>query len=180
MTELKFEKKIIQLKKELKQEFYIDPSQKHIAETRSDKKIYVNPKFLKLPLSEQKIIIYHERGHSKFKLFNFVGTLTSYSLLLCIFLFFCSLVLLLFLNKQLDSLFFGVALFSFTIFFFTIYITLNWLIEILADLNAIKNIEKRIFLKVLNKIYQKNDFSWLNGILHPPLKLREKIIKELD
>ncbi len=45
----------------LKQELYIDPTIE-IASFKTNK-IHVNPKFFKLPIVEQKVIVYHEKFH---------------------------------------------------------------------------------------------------------------------
>ena len=73
-------------------------------------------------------------------------------------------------------------IFLFLSFFeFVNYVLLNWLVEIIADLNAIKNINKKIHILKLRKLYNNKKIGfWRRYIQHPPINLRIKIMEGFD
>ena len=57
---------------------------------------------------------------------------------------------------------------------------IHWMLEIIADFNAVKNMGVENF-KVIMEYYQEKEFNlWNDWICHPPSKLRERIMKELN
>ncbi len=160
-------KRIIKLINSKEQEVHIDPTIK-IASFKINK-IYVNPEFFKLPLIEQKVIIYHEKFHK-----SIIGRFLGFLAMLFSAFFLISLIKLLPI-KILDLIIFNTSLLTgiIALLFF-------WINEILADYNAIRKMGATNTLKTIKKIYSKKKINWFDDyIIHPPLKLRLKIIEML-
>lgn len=185
---MKFEKKILKLKGQDKEEYFIDPRSKaHIAQVRTDNRIYINNKFEKLPLIDRQTIIYHERGHSKFKLFRLLSHLIApVFLAICFFTLLLSLFILIVnfkFNLQIFDIpnviwFIGIII---SILFFISAVIIYWLQEIISDSNAVKKIGKKQVVKAIGTFYLNKKFNlWNDLVLHPPWKLRKKIIEGLD
>jgi len=186
ISKKEYPSKEILLDKGDKEVYFIDKRQKHIAITKRDKRIYVNEAFLRLSNKKKRIVIYHERGHSKFILwkfcFEFANSLLLLSLISIIFPLFILLLNLLFKItmfkiSNLIWIFFvilGISL-------FINHVLINWLLEILADANAIKFINKKDVISTIDNIYkEKKKNFWGDNIFHPPWKLRKKIMEKLD
>ena len=61
------------------------------------------------------------------------------------------------------------------------YILIFWLVEIVADSNAIKMMGKKIVIKNIGKVYENKKFNLENDwIMHPPWRIRKKIMENLD
>ena len=168
------------------QEYFIDESKKvHGAEVRADNKIYVESNFERLPRNEQLAIIYHERGHSNFKLLSWIKLIQPFQLILFVLLFFMAIIYILIavLTRKPLGVFgiFGGIFLLFSIVEFVSFMFFNWLLEVIADLNSTKNIDKKILISQLKSLYARKDIGfWRRYIDHPPIKLRIKIMEAFD
>ncbi len=170
-------------------------------------KVFVGKDFLKLNSDEQMAIIYHERGHFK-KSINIIQRFFNLFLFLsefAVFLLFVSgIAKLLFLLKIVPATFlFNNLYFQFTNTFIIILIIgligtmlSSWLIELYCDFNALKNTNKEVLISAMKRGYKyqairmnkklSSRLFWFAPILfskiilHPPHKLRFKLISELD
>jgi len=182
----KFKSGKIELLDKKSQEYFIDKSNKvHGAEVRSDNKIYVESNFEKLSRNEQLAIIYHERGHSNFKLLNWIKLIQPFQLILFVLLFFMALmyILIAIITRRPFGVFgiFGGVFLLFSIGEFVGFMFFNWLLEIIADLNSIKNIDKKVLVSQLKSLYGKKDLGFLRKYIdHPPINLRIKIMEAFD
>jgi len=178
--------KKLELSKGEIQSYYLDENPKaNIAEyRRKDKKICVNKKFEELPKKEKIAILYHERGHSNFylwRLFHEVGQFFySFSLIFIIF------PTLLFLTNQLtNSLIFNipnliwVIFFLLGIFLFAGFVSINYLLESIADIYSVLKTKDKNLIKVIKREYDRSNKKswWAKHILHPSPNLREKIME---
>lgn len=185
----------VELNNGIREEVLIDKKQKHIALAKtSDKRIYVNKEFLNKTKKQQKAIVYHERGHSKFILFRLSYQIADIFCILFLlsliisaltFIFFSIVYLLGVFYTQLiinwNYLFYGVATLFISFTNLLIYSFINWLIEIIADFNSKKNVGIENFKNSIITYYQEKEFNlWNDWIKHPPWKLREKIMEGLD
>ena len=67
------------------------------------------------------------------------------------------------------------------LFIFIQFTLINWLSEIIADSNSVKLYGKKVVINTIGKFYQKKKLKiFKDWILHPPWKLRKKIMEELD
>ncbi len=140
-------------------------------------KIYVGKQFEELPREEQLALIYHERGHLNFRLFKWTRIIQLFSFLvsfLCIFLTPPKNITYSLIDLIIDSIIIGTWLICFALF--------NWFLEIVADLNAIWNIDKKYQISLLKRLYRRKDLldNLISCLAHPPLKLRIKIMEALD
>ena len=130
-------KKEIILKDGTKQEYFIDSDPKaHIAQVREKRKIYVNKNFEKLPREDKLVTIYHERGHSKFLLFTLLSKFAVPIFGILALITFLSIIITGY--KPI-----AIILFIDTILMFATYYLIFWLLEIIADANAIKAMGKK-------------------------------------
>lgn len=154
--------------------YKINEKQKHIAQNKRGI-IFVNKEFTRLKNKEhQKTIYYHERGHSFWfnkRLNIFKGIFGIIIILLIIFSTF------LFLKHK--YLFFFICFFILILLLvFYIDIITAYLIEIICDFNAIKNMGFKNFDNSVVKYYRRKNLK--NYYNHPPWKWRRKIMKYLD
>lgn len=179
--------KKLELSKGEIQEYYIDENPKsQIAETRKkDKKIYVNKRFENLPKNEKIAILYHERGHSSFYLWKFfheVGQFFfAFSLIFLIFP-----ILLLLVNIATNNLIFNLSNFIWVIaifvglFLFVGFISINYLLESIADIYSVTKTRNTILIKCIKDLYNQKENKktwWEKYILHPSPNTREKIMR---
>lgn len=195
--------KDFELKGGLTQRIFINPKQEMIA-LSNGKKISVNNNFFKFSKDQQISAIYHERGHLKKwnKIINNVSNIfylilgLSLALLIIRFCFSPLITTLNFLNIQISPNF--PMNYKQIIYFFIIGIVgaipSKWLVEIYCDFNAVKNTDKEIYISALRKVHTLNKIKrnifrrsiyYIPNkldeiILHPPLKLRIKLLEELD
>lgn len=194
----------MELGKGITQKVYLKPEHEKVASC-DGKKIIINNKFKELSKEEQIAVIYHERGHlkriSRFLLLfsNIFYTILGFSL--AIFLIKISLFSLSFFPSYLTSVLVLLKSFlpsySYLIILFILgfvgTLSLRWLIEIYCDFNAIKNTNKEVFIGALNQVSEiqkkkknlSNFIYWIPNkidkiVLHPPVNLRIKWLKELD
>ena len=183
----KFEKRTIKLPNGAFEEYFINPKQKTIAMTRKlDRKIYVNNDFENLSKKKKDTIILHERGHSNFWLWRISLELGGILLSLAFIFIFFSLFFITF-NLTLKIKIFGFGNLLWIMFIliglinFLGFVLINWLLEIIADLNSIKNIRKQFVIKTIGEFYENKKFNlWNDLILHPPWKLRKRLMNEFD
>jgi len=181
MKNKKFEEKKIKLKGRTTQEYFIDPKGP-IAEFKRDKKIYVNKDFLKLSPKEKQVVVYHERGHLKMSNYLFFEISNIFLLI------FGFSIAYLIVNSVLKLVGYRIPFdINFSINIFLIIFSLvsicsfRWLSEIICDFNSIRNLGKNQTIKTIGEIYKKEKFHlWNHWVLHPPWKLRKKIMEELD
>lgn len=168
-----------------KQKYFLDKNPKAmIAVTkRQDKKIYVNDKFEELSEREKIAILYHERGHSNFYLWKFFFELKEFFFSLSILFLFFPLILI-FINKldilifQIPNLFWILSIiFGFS--FFVFFVSINYLLEIIADIYSASKTKDETLIKCINDEYKRRNKKswWAKYITHPSPKLRKKIIK---
>ena len=176
MFKKKIKKRVINLKKGLSQEVIVCRSN-NIAFVRG-KKIYVNEEFFRLlNPSEQRAVIYHEKHHTT-KEARFLAKSSMFIWILGLILFLPGILLLVILKFYL--FFIGLSL-------IIAFASLRWLIETMADANAVKSVGKDLMAKTLRKVYENNHQKrgvisnfFNNYLLHVPLKLRIRIIQSLD
>ena len=148
------------------QEVYINKKITIPFTNQLNSKIYLNSNFFKyFRKKEQKAIIYHELWHlTKFN--RFISLSRAFLLLYMLIMFTIKLSLLRLLIP------------------FVLFIIISWYSEISCDINAIKNINKKIFKNALIKAYKlikKQSILggiWHNYIAHLPKELRFKIIDD--
>jgi len=183
-----FQRKEIMLLDRTKQEYFIDPAPKSfIAEVRNNNtKICVNKKFEKLSINQKLAIIYHELGHLRFKLYNFfreIANIFSYFsiLLTFIFAFFLVIDLIFKINLFNISKVICLVMVLLGIIFFSLSMFIYWFLEIIADINSSARINKKYLIKLIEGEYTGKKISfWRRNILHPPWKLRKKIMEKFD
>jgi len=178
----KLEEATLKLGKYKSQKYLIDPHPKaHIAQVKKDRRIYVNMEFLKLSKKEQLAIIYHERGHSNFILFKWVNLLQSFYFPLSLLFTLIGLMSLMLYSLSRSFLVIGFALMLVGILLFLGFVFLFWLVEVIADSNAVKIFGKEQVIKTVEKQYLNKRIGWWRrNIEHPPWKLRKRIMLELD
>jgi Zn-dependent protease with chaperone function len=195
--------KKIKLNNNLTQEILINPKQKMIASSNG-KTITVNDNFFKFSNEQQISAIYHERGHLKKsnKLINCVANIFhlifGISLALLIFKFafpyLSKILLLMNINSSLDVHLSYLQIIYLSIGGFIGSLFSKWLVELYCDFNAIKNTSKGVYISTLKDVkrynnikiklilkilyYIPNKFDEI--ILHPPIRLRTKLLNELD
>src|SRR3989344_554527 len=170
------------------QSYYLDENPKaNIAEYRKkEKKICVNKKFEELPKKEKIAILYHERGHSNFYLWRFFHEIGqffySFSLIFSGFS-----ILLILVNLITNDLIFEIPnliwiiMFISGLFFFIGFVSINYLLESIADIYSVLKTKDKTLIKVIKRDYDgSNKKSWRDKyILHPSPNLREKIIEKI-
>ena len=182
----KYSKEKIKLKNGESQEYYIDSKFKWVAEVRRDDKIYIGNGFRELKDIEKQAVITHERGHLKFVLFKTILKLNGFAQtfsLLSIFLglFFIALNFIVPINLFNISNWLWISIIILGLFIFIQFTLINWLSEIIADSNSVKLYGKRAVINTIGKFYQNKKLKiFKDWILHPPWKLRKKIMEELD
>jgi len=181
--------KKLELSKGEIQEYCMDENPKaNFAEYRKkEKKICVNSKFEKLPKKEKIAILYHERGHSNFylwRLFHEIGQFFySFSLIFIVF----SIILFL-VNQLANNLIFNIPNLIWGIFFlsgiflFFGFMSINYLLESIADIYAISKMRDLTLIKGIKRLYEKDAKEnkitfWRKYILHPSPNMREKIMR---
>lgn len=183
-----FIRKTIKLLTEKEQEYFIDPNpDAHIAEVRNpNKKICVNNRFENLSNNEKLAVIYHELGHSKFKRYDFFSEIAN------IFLTFSVLLILFSFFFLIFNFIFNISLFNLSsliwfifilcgICFFFFYMFVFWFLEIIADINSCARIDKKHLIKIIENEYSSKKIGfWRRNIIHPPWRLRKKIMDGLD
>lgn len=170
----RYKKMKIKLKGKDREEYFVDSKRKQIARVRCDRKIYVNERFEELPLKDKQVIIYHERGHSKFSLwYPITHIIAPFHLTITMLLLFFSLFFLGF-GFVLKFNFFGINriiwLFVFVVgvLNFVAFVTSNYLLEIIADSNAVKKMGKKVVIETIEKVYEnKKPEFWSDKIMHP-------------
>ncbi len=64
---------------------------------------------------------------------------------------------------------------------FVAHVLINWLLEILADANSIKFMNKKEVVSTIEKVYKEKKHHFLgDNISHPPWRLRKRIMEKLD
>jgi len=181
-----YPKEIIKLKNGRSQEYYLDSKFKWVAEVRRDDKIYVGDGFKELTNTEKQAVISHERGHLNFKLFKTILNINGLSQtlsLLSVFLglFFIAINLIVSIKLFNISNWLWISVIILGLFIFVQFTLINWLNEIIADSNSVKLHGKKLVIKTIGKFYQNKKLKiFKDWILHPPWKLRKKIMEELD
>ena len=180
--------KKLELSKGEIQSYYLDENPKaNIAEYRKkEKKICVNKKFEELPKKEKIAILYHERGHSNFYLWRFFHEIGqffySFSLIFSGFS-----ILLILVNLITNDLIFEIPnliwiiMFISGLFFFIGFVSINYLLESIADIYSVLKTKDKTLIKVIKREYDgRNKKSWRDKyILHPSPNLREKIMEKI-
>ena len=177
---------------------FLNKKQKHIATTQlKDKRIYVNKSFFdkERAKEKQKTIIYHERGHSHFLLWRPLSYLAIiFKFIFLVFLIFSlftfvyiGILYLLGVVYQsffinINYIFYGLTLLSLSIINLLVITVISWMLEVIADFNAVKNMGKENFNdSVIHYYKEEKEFNlWNDWIIHPPWKLRKRIMDELD
>ena len=174
----KYNKKIIKLNNGLTEEYFINTNPKaHIAQVKKDKKIYVNKDFDKLSLLSQKVIIYHERGHKTKS--NLI--IRRLAIIFEIIFILTIIHLLLYLRLPEQSIISMSKNIILVMLSLTSFIGFVWLNEVISDFNSVKNMGKELTIQTIGDIYSKKRFNiWNDWVMHPPWKLRKKIMGELD
>lgn len=151
--------------------YKIDKKQKHIARN-TGKHIVVNQEFLNETDEHKKTIYYHEKGHS----FWFNKIVHYFSVFLIILLLgFLTYLFSAFIKKDLDlAIISGISLFS----SFIAYVLSRYLIEIICDFNAVKNMGVKNFNGAI--IYYYKTHNKVDLVNHPYWKWRQRIIGDLN
>lgn len=186
MAKIEYKRTILILRDGEKQDIYFDPKFKGLAEVRRDKKIYVSKKFFNLKKNQKVGIIYHERGHSNFCLWKTIMNICPFFLSIGLTLMFFSLLSLI-LNYLLNFRIFNISNVIWIILLVCAlmnlfsYVMFMWFLEILADANSTKKVNKVTMIHTIGNFYKKKKLNpFGDWVLHPPWKLRKKIIEELD
>jgi len=183
--------KKLELAKGEVQEFCLDENPKaNFAEYRKkEKKICVNSKFEILPKKEKIAILYHERGHSNFYLWNFFHELGQFFFSFSwIFILFS--ILLRLTNQLTNNLIFNIPnliwiiFFFIGIFLFMGFISTNYLLESIADVYAVSRMRNLILIKCIKRLYEKDAKEnkitfWRKYVLHPSPNIREKVMRRV-
>lgn len=165
----------ISLRDGTEQKVHVVTDQKVIAIAKFDNTMCVNNKFLKLPVDEQEVIIYHERGHLNFVLWKYSGYLRAGLLTASVFSVLFPLLTLLNVSFPIWIFLLGGSI------FFISFIAVYWLLEVIADANAVKHVGKEKIIKTIEKQYLSKKPNFIaDNIFHPPWKLRKRIMEELD
>lgn len=181
------ERRSFKLKDGTEQEVYINPKVP-VAVTKTNGQIHVSPEFFTLNDDEQNVVMHHEIGHLKSNKLLFLmsrlsiilfGANATYALVRLIFDI-MNLRLVVYLNMTAVLILIPTFLILSAVF--------TWLLEINCDANAVKNMGKYLTARTIEKIYTTRRFRWFwqkwefhlwsNLILHPPLRLRIKIIEK--
>lgn len=165
----------LELSRGEKQEYYLDENPKaNFAEYRKkDKKICVNKRFEELPRKEKIAVLYHERGHSNFYLWEFFHNLARFFYLFTVLSLSCFIIFMIAENL------FWIIFIIIGIFFFVSFVSINYLLESIADVYSVAKTNNNTLIKIIKIEYsrKKNKKSWwAKYILHPSPDLREKIM----